>query len=100
MKDGRLTTMLERKIPLVSIRSVSLSNMRDDWMVSVPNRLPSPADSLAQAFNVHVCEEGDPIITCTFKTELVSVLLTLTNASIGVNIGPTYVIALEWVSGC
>ncbi|KAJ9092356.1 class II myosin [Naganishia friedmannii] len=73
MKDGRLATMLERKIPLVSIRSVSLSSMRDDWM----------------AFNVNVCEEGDPIITCTFKTELVSVLLTLSNASIGVNIGPT-----------
>ncbi|GHJ90026.1 hypothetical protein NliqN6_6428 [Naganishia liquefaciens] len=73
MKDGRLSTMLERKIPLVSIRSVSLSNMRDDWM----------------ALNVNVCEEGDPIITCVFKTELVSVLLTLTNASIGVNIGPT-----------
>lgn len=42
-----------------------------------------------QALNVNVCEEGDPIITCVFKTELVSVLLTLTNASIGVNIGPT-----------
>jgi myosin-1 len=44
---------------------------------------------LLQAFNVNVCEEGDPIITCAFKTELITVLLTLTRASIAVNIGPT-----------
>jgi hypothetical protein len=43
----------------------------------------------AQALNVNVCEEGDPIITCAFKTELVTVLLTLTRAAIAVNIGPT-----------
>jgi myosin-1 len=44
---------------------------------------------LLQAFNVNICEEGDPIITCAFKTELITVLLTLTRASIAVNIGPT-----------
>lgn len=33
MADGRLNTSLERKIQLVTIRGVSLSNYRDDWMV-------------------------------------------------------------------
>jgi myosin-1 len=33
MKDGRLSTVLERKIQLVTIRGLSLSNLRDDWMV-------------------------------------------------------------------
>ena len=32
-KDGRKVTNLERKIPLVTIRSIAMSNLRDDWMV-------------------------------------------------------------------
>jgi hypothetical protein len=32
-KDGRSVTSLERKIPLVTIKAVSMSNLRDDWMV-------------------------------------------------------------------
>lgn len=73
MADGRLNTSLERKIQLVTIRGVSLSNYRDDWM----------------AINVTVCEEGDPIIVVPFKTELIQVLMSLTNGAVSVNIGPT-----------
>jgi hypothetical protein len=33
-KDGVVSTTMERKIPLVTIKSISMSTMRDDWMVS------------------------------------------------------------------
>ncbi len=33
-KDGSKQTILERKIPLVTIKSIAMSNLRDDWMVS------------------------------------------------------------------
>lgn len=33
--NGRVQTTLERKIPLITIKSVGLSNLRDDWIVSV-----------------------------------------------------------------
>lgn len=32
-KDGRIQTALERKIPLVTIRSIGMSYLRDDWIV-------------------------------------------------------------------
>lgn len=35
-KDGRIATTLDRKVQLVTIRSVAMSNLRDDWMVSLP----------------------------------------------------------------
>lgn len=73
MKDGRLSTVLERKIQLVTIRGLSLSNLRDDWM----------------AVNVTPCEEGDPIIVVPFKTELIQVMMSLTNGALSINIGPT-----------
>ena len=33
MKDGQAITTLERKINLITIKSISLSNLRDDWLV-------------------------------------------------------------------
>ncbi|KIJ53790.1 hypothetical protein M422DRAFT_202039 [Sphaerobolus stellatus SS14] len=72
-KDGRLSLAVERKIPLVTIKSISMTNLRDDWLV----------------LNLGVSEEGDPILNCVFKTELAANLLTLTQASIQVLIGPT-----------
>jgi myosin I len=73
-KDGVVQTVLERKIPLVTIKSISMSNMRDDWM----------------ALNVNASEEGDPVFSCYFKTELAANLLTLTQASISLHVAPTY----------
>jgi myosin-1 len=32
-KDGRVNTTLERKIPLVTIRSISMTNLSDDFVV-------------------------------------------------------------------
>ena len=79
---GAAQTTLERKIPLVTIRSIAMSNLRDDWFV----------------LNTNASEEGDPILHCYFKTELAAVLLTLTQASIQVNIGPVYVYTLAMTS--
>jgi len=31
--DGRIQMALERKIALVTIRSIAMTNLRDDWMV-------------------------------------------------------------------
>ncbi|WVO18360.1 myosin-1 [Cryptococcus depauperatus] len=72
VKDGRIQTILERKIPLVSIRAISLTNLQDDFV----------------ALNVNSCEEGDPVFTSAFKTEMVTVILSLTGGNINVNIGP------------
>ena len=33
MKDGQIQNLLERKIPLITIKSISMSNLRDDWLV-------------------------------------------------------------------
>lgn len=73
LKDGQIHTSLERKIPLVTIKSISMSNLRDDWL----------------ALNCNASEEGDPVLHCYFKTELTANLLTLTQASISVLIGPS-----------
>ncbi|KAJ4485765.1 P-loop containing nucleoside triphosphate hydrolase protein [Lentinula aciculospora] len=72
-KEGLLTTALERKMPLVTIKSISMTNLRDDWM----------------ALNVNASEEGDPVFHCYFKTELAANLMTLTNSTISLMIGPT-----------
>ncbi|KAI0368857.1 myosin class I heavy chain [Pilatotrama ljubarskyi] len=72
-KDGQTVTTLERKIPLITIKSISMSNLRDDWLV----------------LNLGPTEEGDPIISCVFKTELTTHILRLTQGSVSVLIGPT-----------
>ncbi|KAF7307172.1 Microfilament motor [Mycena indigotica] len=79
-KDGRAQTMLERKIPLVTIKSIGMSTLRDDWMAGQPFFL---------SLNGNISEEGDPIFSCYFKTELAANLLTLTGASITMMIAPT-----------
>jgi len=70
-KDGMRQTSLERKIPLVTIKTIGMSNLRDDWMT----------------LNGSVSEEGDPVFSCYFKTELTTHLLQLTQASISLFIG-------------
>ncbi|KAF8640535.1 hypothetical protein AX17_000197 [Amanita inopinata Kibby_2008] len=71
-KEGQIHMNLERKLPLVTIKSIGMSNLRDDWMV----------------LHTGVSEEGDPIITCYFKTEFATHLLQLTQASVDVTVGP------------
>ncbi|KAG7099668.1 class II myosin [Marasmius oreades] len=73
LKDGRAVTSLERKVQVVTIKSISMSSLRDDWMV----------------LNGSISEEGDPVFSCYFKTELASTLMKLSQGSITLNIGPT-----------
>lgn len=91
-KEGQVHYHLERKIPLVTIKSIAMSNLRDDWLVSPtsPCRLPS-AHAPLQALNLGATEEGDPLISCVFKTELCTHMLQLTSGSINITIGPVYV---------
>ncbi|EIW86978.1 myosin class I heavy chain [Coniophora puteana RWD-64-598 SS2] len=72
-KDGAAQYVLDRKIPLVTIKTISMSNMRDDWFV----------------VGCGISEEGDPILHCYFKTELVTNLMQLTQASITLTITAT-----------
>ncbi|CAG8634099.1 13278_t:CDS:10 [Rhizophagus irregularis] len=69
-----LTMNVERNIPLISITGVSLSNLRDDWVVLHVN---NPTKEL-----------GDPIFSCLFKTELLVHLLQRTGSRVQVNIAP------------
>ncbi|KAH7097788.1 myosin-1 [Auriculariales sp. MPI-PUGE-AT-0066] len=64
---------LERKIALITIKSIAMSNLRDDWVV----------------LNLGPTEEGDPVFSCVFKTELASTIITLTNGSTNMVIGPS-----------
>ena len=41
-KDGDLQTILERKIPLITIKGIAMSSLRDDWMVSAEITLYLP----------------------------------------------------------
>lgn len=34
IKDGTTQIVLERKVPLITIKSIAMSNLRDDWIVS------------------------------------------------------------------
>ncbi|KAI9512881.1 myosin class I heavy chain [Russula earlei] len=72
-KDGSKQTILERKVPLITIKSIAMSNLRDDWITLNTN---------------NISEDGDPVFSCQFKTELASTLLQLTSAGINLVIGP------------
>ncbi|KAG2022879.1 microfilament motor [Coprinopsis cinerea AmutBmut pab1-1] len=72
-KDGQAMFSLERKIALVTIKSIQMSTLRDDWFT----------------LNLGPTEEGDPVLSCYFKTEFVTHLMQLTQAGINFNIAPT-----------
>ncbi|KAH9932028.1 P-loop containing nucleoside triphosphate hydrolase protein [Epithele typhae] len=72
-QGGQVMTTLERRINLVTIKSISMTTLRDDWLI----------------LNLGPTEEGDPILSCVFKTELTTHMLRLTQGSINVLISPT-----------
>lgn len=77
-KEGKIVTTLDRKINLAAIRGIALTNLRDDWM----------------AIRGPICEEGDPIISCVFKTEFLTHLMQATRGGVDIAIGPVYVLPL------
>ncbi|KAI0785367.1 P-loop containing nucleoside triphosphate hydrolase protein [Irpex lacteus] len=72
-KDGVQQMSVDRKVNLSSIKSIAMSTLRDDWL----------------ALNLGPTEEGDPLISCVFKTELVTHILTATSGMTQVVIAPT-----------
>lgn len=89
--QGRATTSVERKIPLTTLTGVSLSSLRDDWVVSISLlSAAASANDSRQALHVQGVEE-DPVISCPLKTELVTQLAQQMRGSLNVNIGPQYV---------
>lgn len=72
-KNGKSIQMVDEKVlSLNTIRSASLSTLRDDWVVLHLDGSP----------------DGDCILSCIFKTELVARLSQLTNGRITVNVTP------------
>ena len=66
----------ERTVMLNAIKAVSISNLRDDWMVfSIDTMNP---------------EEGDIVLECDFKTEFITHLLQRSGGRITVNVGPQF----------
>ncbi len=51
-----------------------------------------------KVLHTNISEEGDPIISCYFKTEFTTHLLKLTQASVNVTMGPMYVCSPDSVS--
>ncbi|KAF9990905.1 class II myosin [Mortierella antarctica] len=74
---GKVVSMkVERTVMLNTVKAISISNLRDDWMVfSVDTMNP---------------EEGDIVLECDFKTEMITHLLQRSGGRIGVNIGPQF----------
>ncbi|CAO3663751.1 unnamed protein product [Umbelopsis ramanniana] len=69
-KNGKVLALVaERTLNLNIIKSVSMSTLRDDWLVV-------HADS----------PEGDAVISCVFKTELVAHMLQQTGGRIQANV--------------
>ncbi|CAG8658065.1 4828_t:CDS:10, partial [Gigaspora rosea] len=67
-----LSMSVERKIPLITIKSASLSHLRDDWVVLHIN---NPTKEI-----------GDLIFSCLFKTEFVTHLSQLKGTQFDVTI--------------
>jgi myosin-1 len=88
--DAQRGMFLERKIPLVTIKSFAMSNLRDDWLVSlVFNMCYYLLLTCRKTITGNASEEGDPIISCVFKTELITQLIILTRSNANLLIGPT-----------
>ena len=91
-QSGQNVVTLERKINLVTVKSISMTNLRDDWLVrALVPRTHTTLTLMLQALNLGPTEEGDPLISCVFKTEFVTHMMTLTQARIQLTVAPTYV---------
>lgn len=70
--NHQLTVVVERSISVPSIKYLAMSSLRDDWL----------------AISVQSPNEPDPLISCLFKTELVTHLKQL-RPNLDLRIGPT-----------
>ncbi|KAJ1930391.1 class II myosin [Tieghemiomyces parasiticus] len=75
-----LTYRVERKIALVALRGLSTSTLQDDWVVL--HVTPGAGSGATKDDNV------DVILSCMFKTELMTQLVTASGGSLAVNVQP------------
>ncbi|KAJ5395028.1 Myosin tail 2 [Penicillium crustosum] len=72
IENNQLLISAERTIPVGAIKSVSTSNLKDDWFSLVVG-----------------AQEPDPLINCIFKTEFFTHLTTVLRGSLTLKIGET-----------
>ncbi|KAJ5124850.1 Myosin tail 2 [Penicillium bovifimosum] len=70
--NNQLSITSERTIPVGAIKSVSTSNLKDDWFSLIIG-----------------AQEPDPLINCVFKTEFFTHLNTVLRGSLNLKIGET-----------
>ncbi|KAJ2914767.1 hypothetical protein MD484_g5628, partial [Candolleomyces efflorescens] len=70
--QGQTMLTVDRKLPLITIKTVAMSALRDDWFIL--NLGPTP--------------EGDPVLSCYFKTEFTTHLMQLTQSQVNLTIAP------------
>lgn len=73
MINGQLSISSERTVVLSSVKFVGMSNLQDDWF----------------SLGVGAAQEPDPLISCIFKTELVTHMRTAMPGGVDIRIGPT-----------
>lgn len=73
MINGQLSISSERTVVLSSIKFVGMSNLQDDWF----------------SLGVGAAQEADPLISCIFKTELVTHMRTAIPGGVDIRIGAT-----------
>lgn len=66
-----------------------MSNLRDDWMVNLKRNCKNTSNLCIQALQCTASEEGDPVFSCVFKTELSAAILRLTQGGVNLIVGPT-----------
>lgn len=72
IENNQLVISAERTIPVGAIKSVSASNLKDDWFSLVIG-----------------AQEPDPLINCVFKTEFFTHLTNILRGSLTLKIGET-----------
>ncbi|KAJ1954799.1 class II myosin, partial [Dispira parvispora] len=75
-----LSIRLERKIALSSLRGLSTSTLQDDWVVL--HVTPGPGSGATKDENL------DVLVSCPFKTELITHLLSQTRGTVTLNVQP------------
>jgi len=71
--NGQLSITAEHNIPMGAIKYIGMTNLRDDWF----------------CLGIGSPQAPDPLISCVFKTELVTHLNITLKAGIEIRIGPT-----------
>ena len=89
--QGATVLSVDRKVPLVTIKTIQMSTLRDDWFVSsfALSHLQM-FDSRRKILNLGPTPEGDLVLNCYFKTEFLTHLMQQTQSGVNLTIAPMY----------